>query len=94
VVHLITKYPDKVYKNKLGKRGEYCLVKSIKNNNYLCSIEVVQGESESQLEIVTFFRVNDDNYLKNYDLLWEWKGGDLHRNAFDSDLTRPNSIPQ
>ena len=38
-VHLVVKYPDKVYKNKEGKRGEYCFVKEIKNQKYICILE-------------------------------------------------------
>jgi hypothetical protein len=92
-VHSVVKFPDRIYKNKSGKRGAYCFVKEIKNKKYLCSIEIITKESTSQCEIVTFFRVRDD-YLDSYELLWEWKGGDLHRNAFDSGLTRPSSTPQ
>lgn len=92
-VHLIVKYPDLVYKNKNGKRGEFCFVKEIKNRKYLCSLEIIERDEATFCEIATFFRVTDA-YLKNYELLWEWKGGNLHRSAFDSGLTQPNNTPQ
>ncbi len=91
--HLIVKYPDKIYKNRDGKRGEYCFVKDIKNQKYFCSIEIIQKGNSPQLEVVTFYRIEED-YLKNYELLWEWKGGNLHRSAFDAELPQPNSTPQ
>lgn len=72
----IIRYPNKVYKNKDGKRGGYCLVKEIKNNIYLCSIQFNEHEEKTTMafDIVTFFRT-DENYLRNCELLWEWKGG-------------------
>jgi hypothetical protein len=74
--HAIVKYPDKVYKNKGEKRGSFCFVKKIKNENWLVSIETMQVEQEnSHCEVVTFFRVADDDYLNSYTLLWEWEGG-------------------
>ena len=41
-LHKMVKYPDKIYKNKTGKRGAFCLVKKIGNEDYLCSIEIVK----------------------------------------------------
>jgi len=83
-IHLVIKYPDKVYKNKNGKRGSFCFVKKIKNFKYFCSIETTKKDEQGPIcEIVTFFRVDED-YLKNYKLLWEWKGDNPHRSAFDS----------
>lgn len=41
-LYKIVKYPDKIYKNKISKRGEYCLVKRIGGSDYFCSIEIVK----------------------------------------------------
>ncbi len=92
-VHLVLLYPSQVYKNKGGARGEYCFVKTIGKNRYLCSVQVVCKENVWSNQVVTFFRTGD-SYLKNYKLLWEWKGGDLHRNAFDAGFTQSTSTPQ
>lgn len=72
----IIKYPDRIYKNKGGKRGSYCLVKTISNYKCLVSLEVIEMEDEktTHFEVATFFRTDDD-YLASYELLWEWKGG-------------------
>lgn len=74
--HTVVKYPDKVYKNKDGKRGSFCFVKKIKNEEWLVSIETMQENNHNtHCEVVTFFRVNGDDYLSSYELLWEWEGG-------------------
>ena len=72
----VVKYPSKIYKNKDGKRGSFCFVKDIKNSKCLVSIETVHNKEKvaTYCEVATFFRT-DDRYLKNYELLWEWKGG-------------------
>jgi len=41
-LHKIVQYPDKIYKNRVSKRGEYCLVKKIKESDYFCSIEIIK----------------------------------------------------
>lgn len=74
-LHTIVKYPDCVYKNKTSKRGDFCLVKKIKDFNYLCSVEFSKDDEEMKVCIVTVFRVRDEAYLKKYELLWSWKGG-------------------
>jgi hypothetical protein len=77
LLHLstIVKYPDRVYENKMGKRGRYCFIKTIKNHLCLVSIETVEDDGKaSHCEVATFFRTKE-NYLCNYKLLWEWKGG-------------------
>lgn len=74
-LHIILKYPDKIYKNKDGKRGAYCFVKEINNYKCFCSLETTTKDDQPPIcEVVTFFRT-DENYLKSYELLWEWKGG-------------------
>lgn len=75
-VHQIAKYPDRIYRNKGGKRGDFVFVKKLKNESYVCSPqEVFKEDSCGRCEIATFFRVRKDAYLMSYDLLWEWKGG-------------------
>jgi hypothetical protein len=74
-LHQVIKYPDKIYKNKRGKRGSYCFIKQIKNELCFCSIEVLSKDGESEVcEVVTFF-TTDESYLISYELLWEWKDG-------------------
>lgn len=69
-IHKIVKYPDRIYKNKNPKRGDFCFLKRIKGYNYLCSLEITDGE----LMVVTSFRVRKESYLNNYELLWSWRG--------------------
>ena len=69
-MHRIVKYPDCVYKNKDPKRGNFCFLKKIKGNDYLCSLEV----SEEEIFVVTAFRMRKANYINEYELLGSWKG--------------------
>lgn len=41
-LHKVVKYPDKIYKNKDEKRGEYCFIKRIGDSEYFCSIEIIK----------------------------------------------------
>ena len=80
----VMKYPNRIYKNKSGKRGQYCFVKIIDAVLYLCCIEIQKTSDDNRfrLEVVTAFIVTEQ-YLSSYELLWEWKGGGtIHRNAF------------
>ncbi|MDO8512754.1 MAG: hypothetical protein Q7S57_05770 [bacterium] len=71
----IVRYPDHIYANKLGKRGDICLQKCVAGNQYLCSIEFVGTEEEQkEIQITTAFRIRKSNYLLGYKLLWSWKG--------------------
>lgn len=89
-LHKIVKYPDKIYKNKKEKRGEYCFVKKIDNSEYLCSIEIVKNLPiednliSEEIQIVTVFRLRDENYIKKYTFLWSWGDDDSHRSALDT----------
>jgi hypothetical protein len=74
-LHTIIKYPDHIYKNKISKRGDFCLVKEVKNFKYLCSVEFCEDGDEMKICVVTVFRVRDEAYLKKYELLWSWKVG-------------------
>lgn len=73
----IVKYPNHIYRNKNGKRGDFCLVKSLKNEKYLCSIEICEvcidtEKKQEEIYIATVFRT-DDKYLEKYELLWSWR---------------------
>ncbi len=76
--HQILKYPDRVYKNRDAKKGDFCFVKKINNSLYLASIEVMKSNAgeNSHCEVITFFRVQKESYLNGYELLWEWKVGE------------------
>jgi len=73
LVHLpqLIKYPDHIYENRNGKRGNICFTKSIKNQQYFCSLE---DDTEAQeIMIVTAYRIRDKKYLEKYSLLWSWR---------------------
>lgn len=96
-LHEVVKFPDEIYKNKKGKRGEFCLIKKIGSEKYLCSIEIVSinrdeeiGET-SEIQIATAFRLRDDKYIKNYTLLWDWGNGNPHRSALDTPKESTNA---
>lgn len=78
-IHQIVKYPDRIYRNKDAKRGEIGFVKQLKNELYFCSLEKIANSetgTATHCEVATCFRLRKpDGYLKNYELLWEWKGG-------------------
>lgn len=76
----IAKYPDTIYKNIESKRGSFIFVKELKNDKYLCSIEIVDNFKINEVIedanfIATSFRVRNENYLKKYELMWSWKDG-------------------
>jgi hypothetical protein len=73
--HIVT-YPDRIYDNKNSKRGSIAFSKRIKNFVYFVPVEpvVMQKNEPIKLFIVSGFRTDED-YLKNYKLLWSWKGG-------------------
>lgn len=73
----IIKFPHKIYENKNAKRGSFLFVKQYNCEECVVSLEMIHSEKEntnSHCEVVTFFRADKD-YLLNYKLLWEWKGG-------------------
>ena len=73
-LHKVVKYPDRIYDNRGGKRGEYCLVKRIGSSEYLCSIEITKRlPIDKEIQIATAFRLRDKKYIKNYTLLWSWR---------------------
>ena len=74
----IVNYPDRIYENKGGKRGQFAFVKNIKGHDYLCSFETTQltteeGKTEEMNFVVTAFRIRKTHYIQNYKLLWSWK---------------------
>lgn len=82
-LHKIVKFPDKIYKNKDGKRGHFCFVKKIKNQEYMCSIEIITNEfiecncgnlNPCGIYVATVFRLRKIQYLNSYELMWSWKG--------------------
>jgi hypothetical protein len=74
----IIKFPDHIYENPTGKRGDISFYKTINGCDYLCAIEKdIEPSDTPDVEvanfIVTCFR-SDEDYVKNYKLLWSWKG--------------------
>ena len=68
----IVKHPDSIYENKDSKRAGLCLVKQINNTDYIVCIETLE---DNEIIIVTSFRIRKASYLKDYKLLWSWRGG-------------------
>ncbi len=90
-IHNIVRYPDKIYENKKNKRGDYCFVKTIKNEECLCVVE----KSEQRLEVVTFYRVPKEKYLNSFSLVWSWRDDKSpHRSTLDSGKSQPTNAPQ
>ena len=89
----IVKYPDKIYKNKTTKRGEFCFLKKIEKEEYLCSLEIVRISVAilEEIQIATAFRLRDEKYLKNYTILWNWGSGAPHRSALDAPKESTNA---
>lgn len=69
--------PDEIYYNRSSKRGDLLFVKAINNHRYLCSAERVVDplNQNDSLHIATMFRINKQSYLRDYSLLWSWRGG-------------------
>ena len=72
-LHQIMKYPTRIYRNKPGKRGDWCLAKSLGNEDYLCSLELNTDPERPEIYVATAFRVRDAKYLDGYELLWSWR---------------------
>lgn len=73
LIHLlqILKYPDHIYQNRSGKRGNTCLTKTIKNQLYFCSLE--DNSENEEVAVVTTYRIRYKKYLEKYSLLWSWR---------------------
>jgi hypothetical protein len=63
----IVRAPDFLYRNRDNKTGSFCVVKEIEHCRYIVILE--------EIWIVTAFRVRDEKYLRNYDLLRSWRDG-------------------
>jgi hypothetical protein len=87
----IIRYPDKIYKNKSGKRGELSFVKKIGNSDYFVSIEHKTNIEPEEIEVATAFRLRDKRYIEKYTLLWDWGNGNPHRSAFDAPKESTNA---
>ena len=71
-------HPDRLYRNKGDKRGQFCLMKQIEGREYFVSLELADGKYGKELQLVTAFRVRSEPYLKEYDLLWSRRDGEIH----------------
>ena len=85
------KYPDYIFKNKQGKRGDVCFVARVKDRLLWCPVEESKDKNNHPiLEVVTFF-LAQYKYANNYTLLWGRGDGTApHRNALD----KSNGAPQ
>ncbi len=90
-LHEVVKYPDKIYRNKDNKRGEWCFIKKLKNGDYFCSLEMNNLGGIEEIQIATAFRLRDIKYIKNYTLLWDWGDGNPHRSALDTPKESTNA---
>lgn len=75
----VVMYPDKIYQNLDSKRGDYLFLKQIVGQVIICSIEKCASEDPnddgSEVNVVvTALYLRKETYLKNYKLLWSWKG--------------------
>jgi len=59
--------PDRIYKDKEGKRGNYIFVKVIVNKTYMCTVEMI---SSGEIEVVS--SLTGKKYLSKFVLLWSW----------------------
>lgn len=64
----IIQYPEEIYRDKAGKTGSHCLVRAIRGERYLCPLD-------ANGYVVTTFRIRDEKYLKEYELLRSWRDG-------------------
>lgn len=96
-LHKAVKYPDKIYENMRGKRGDFCFVKRIGNEEYFCTIEILEinisgaDSAAKEIQVATAFRLRDEKYIKNYTLLWDWGNGNPHRSALDAPKESTNA---
>lgn len=67
--YLVVKYPNKVYQNRDGKRGDFLFLKQLDNEVWLSSIE----NKNDVFSMVTCFRMRKESYLDSYKLIWSWK---------------------
>lgn len=71
---ILDKYLE-IYHNKDGKRGSLLIThKDCYLDKYICVLE--KDTQDNIYNIVTFFRLRKDNYLKSYKLIWSQEGGE------------------
>jgi hypothetical protein len=71
----VVSMPNKIYKNKGAKRGDFLFSRLIDDRLYVASIEISTYAESPILYVASLFRVQKDSYLASYDLVWSWKGG-------------------
>lgn len=73
-IALIIGNPDSLFKNKDGKTGNFCIVKKIGTYSYVVVIEIKNRQTENEeIWIVTTFRLQNNSYMRSYDLLRSWR---------------------
>jgi hypothetical protein len=77
IIPKIVKYPDLVYKNKDIKRGDFIFVKAVNGFSYMSSLQSIKNRESSKLSVVTAFAVKP-SYMRNFKLLWSWRGNTPH----------------
>lgn len=63
----IIKHPDCIYRNPLGKRGDFLFAKEIGRRTFIIIVEIAR--EKNCIEIVSAFNTGK-KYLKEYSLLW------------------------
>ena len=76
-IHVIVKFPEEIYRNPKGKRGDFSFIKTIDGKKYIVSLEINEtdlegGKKEVINYVVTAFRIRKESYLKNYQQVWSW----------------------
>lgn len=70
ILHKVVKFPNIIFENQAGKRGNKVFLKIYKGQKYLCVLgKGVEGDNC----IATAFRLRDENYTKKYKELWRWR---------------------
>lgn len=77
-LHQVLRYPNQIYENKPGKRGQWCFVKNVRGEKYFSAVEKVEEKDDPDGEVEKFYvatalRIRDENYLKGYKLVWSWR---------------------
>ena len=58
--------PDKIYKNKIGKRGDFLFAKKIDNVVCISTLEII---NYNEIDVVSVF-TGGEKYLSKFTLLW------------------------
>jgi hypothetical protein len=73
-LHRIVRLPEAVYKNKPGKGGDYIFVKDIRKETYCVSLDIIQNETGSSIEIRTcFYASRPKRYFREFECVWSNK---------------------